>query len=352
MSDMHPSAFLADLEIKPATLRALATAIDDGALRWPIEHSPTRVLLTGMGSSWFAAQASALRMRRAGIAAVAELSSTEASWPPGDGLLTIGISASGGSAETLQFVEAHPGYVALTNTTGSAITTSASAVVPMLAGAEPGGVACRSFQHTLAALLVLEEQLTGVPLEVAARVRRAADATEWLLDHRPDWLPQAAELLDGPQGVWFLAPAERISSSLQSALMVREGPRRTSDGCETGDWSHVDVYLTKTHDYRAVVFTGGRHDAAAADWMRQRGTTALAVGGPFDAAQQVIRHPGDDDPIVRLLTEVVVAELIAHTWWSPGRWSRERQRARERARVPAPEGAGEAERSPVPTIQG
>ena len=153
-------------------------------------------------------------------------------------------------------------------------------------------------------------------------------------------------------GVWFLAPAERISSSLQSALMVREGPRRTSDGCETGDWSHVDVYLTKTHDYRAVIFTGGRHEAAAADWMRQRGTTALAVGGPFDAAQQVIRYPGDDDPIVSLLTEVLVAELIAPTWWSQsvGRRSRERQRANS-GRVPAPEGAGEAERSPVPTIE-
>lgn len=316
MSDMHPSAFLADLEVKPAALRSLAAAIDDGEVRWPIEQPPTRVLLTGMGSSWFAAQASALRLRRAGIVAVAELSSTEASWPPGNGLLTVGISASGGSAETLQFLEAHPGYVALTNTTGSAITTSASAVVPMLARAEPGGVACRSFQHTLAALLVLEEQLTGVSLDVAGRVRRAADATEWLLDHRPDWLHEAAELLDGPHGVWFLAPAERISSSLQSALMVREGPRRVSDGCETGDWSHVDVYLTKTLDYRAVVFAGRGHDAAAAEWMRQRGTTAVAVGGSFDGARQVIRHPGDDDPVVALLTEVLVAELIASTWWS------------------------------------
>ena len=38
--------------------------------------------------------------------------------------------------------------------------------------------------------------------------------------------------------------------------MVREGPRRAADGCETGDWNHVDVYLTKTLDYRALMFTG------------------------------------------------------------------------------------------------
>lgn len=317
MSDMDAATFLADLEMKPAVLRALADAVDEGALRWPIHAAPHRVLLTGMGSSFFAAQSAALRMRRASIDAVAELSSTEASWPAASDTLTVGISASGGSAETLQFLTAHPGYVALTNVADSTITREASGVVPMLAGTEAGGVACRSFQHTLIALLVLEEQLAGVGLDVARRVRHSADATEWLLHHRADWLPEAAERLDGPNGVWFLAPAERISSALQSALMVREGPRRPSDGCETGDWSHVDVYLTKTLDYRAVVLAGGRHDAAAAAWMRQRGSTAVAVGAPFDGAQQVIRYLGDDDPIVSMLTEVLVAELVAATWWSP-----------------------------------
>jgi fructoselysine-6-P-deglycase FrlB-like protein len=319
MSEMDPSAFVSDLEAKPSALRDVAVAIDEGALRWPIEPVPTRVLLTGMGSSWFAAQSAALRLRRAGVAAVAELSSTDGSWPASDDLLTVGISASGGSAETLQFVGAYPGFVALTNTPGSHITEAASAVVPMLAGPEVSGVACRSFQHTLLALLVLEEQLTGASLSIAAHARVAADATDWLLDRRDDWLPEAAERLDGPHGLWFLAPAERISSSLQSALMVREGPRRAADGCETGDWSHVDVYLTKTLEYRAVVYAGGRHDAAAAEWMRGRGTTAVAVGAPFDAAQQTIRYPGDDDPIVALLTETLVAELLAATWWGqPG----------------------------------
>ncbi|MGE3587248.1 MAG: SIS domain-containing protein [Ilumatobacteraceae bacterium] len=317
MSEMDPATFLSDLEAKPRALREVAVAIDDGAMQWPIEGLARRVLLTGMGSSWFAAQSAALRLRRAGIAAVAELSSTEASWPPSDDLLVVGISASGGSAETLQFVEAYPGHVALTNTPGSSITAAASAVVPMLARPEVSGVACRSFQHTMLALLVLEEQLTGAALSVAARARAAADASEWLLDRRNAWLPELSERLDGPHGVWFLAPAERISSSLQSALMVREVPRRPADGCETGDWSHVDVYLTKTLDYRAVVYAGGRHDAAAATWMRERETTAVAVGAPFEAAQQTIRYPGDDDPIVALLTETLVAELLAATWWSP-----------------------------------
>jgi glutamine---fructose-6-phosphate transaminase (isomerizing) len=98
--------------------------------------------------------------------------------------------------------------------------------------------------------------------------------------------------------------------------MVREGPRRRADACETGDWSHVDVYLTKTLDYRAVVFTGSRHEAAAAEWMHQRRSTSVAVGGAFPGARVEVRYPGDDEPTVALLTEVVVAELVAASWWA------------------------------------
>ena len=316
MSDMDATAFLADLQAKPRVLRALAEAVDDGALRWPLDGTPSRVLLTGMGSSFFAAQSVALRLRRAGVAAVAELSSADASWPPAPGTLVVGISASGGSVETLGFVAGHPGYTALTNVAGSPITAGAAHVVPMLAEPEPGGVACRSFQHTLVALLALEEQLTGVDLGLAARVRRCADASEALLTEQA-WLDDVAGALDGPHGVYVIAPSDRISSALQGALMVREGPRRPADGCETGDWSHVDVYLTKTLDYRALLFPGSAHDAAARDWLVQRGATLVTVGAgePSDAAQ--VRFPGDDDAVVALLTEVLVPELLAARWWAP-----------------------------------
>lgn len=319
---MDPARFLADLEAKPARLRELARLADDGALHWPddLVAGASRVLLAGMGSSWFAAQVAALRMRRLGLAAMAELASVEASWPPRGDLLVVGISASGASVETLEFVQGHGGVsrvVALTNVEGSTVTEHAAGVVLMHAGPEEGGVACRSYQHTLVALLALEEQLGGVDLGLAAAVRATADACEHLLGTRDRWLPGVLDALDGGAGVWALAPAERIGSALQGALMVREGPRRLADGCETGDWSHVDVYLTKTLDYRALVFPGSRYDAAAADWMTQRGSTAVAVGGEFPAATLTVRYPGDDDPLVSLLAEVLVPELVAATWWHP-----------------------------------
>ena len=177
-------------------------------------------------------------------------------------------------------------------------------------------MACRSFTHTLVALLALELQLAGQPTQLAHTVRAAATATVHLLDHRTDWLATTDELLNGPDGTWLLAPAERVSSALQGALMLREGPRRPAVGCETGDWSHVDVYLTKTLDYRALVFPGSRWDTQAADWLTQRASTVVAVGRPFPGARFVVEYPDADEPLVALIVETTVAELVAARWWA------------------------------------
>ena len=100
--------------------------------------------------------------------------------------------------------------------------------------------------------------------------------------------------------------------------MFREGPRLRADACETGDWLHVDVYLTKPLDYRAVVFTGSRFDADVMRWMRERdGSSGVRGRGPR-AASTTIRYLGDGDPDLALVTEVVVAELVAAERWRTG----------------------------------
>lgn len=71
--------------------------------------------------------------------------------------------------------------------------------------------------------------------------------------------------------------------------MMREVPRRPACASETGDRSHVDVYLSKTLDYRAL------------------------------------RYAGDEDDDVALVVETLVGELLAAAWseadpsygWSP-----------------------------------
>lgn len=314
MSDQ--AGFRADIDLVPQWLEALAAAVDEPSV-WPISAIPRRLLLLGMGSSHFAAQVCARRMRAAGIDAVAELSSVATTWPAAPDLTVVAISAGGSSIETLQAIDAHIGtsrVIALTNVVDSELATRCDAVVPMRAGVEAGGVACRTYRNTIGCLLALESQLVARP-SPADPLRRAAEATADLLQRAPAWLADVLECADAADGLWLLAPAERISSALQGALMVREGPRRRADGCETGDWSHVDVYLTKTLDYRAIVYTGSRRDGDAARWLEQRGSTSVAVGGIFPGARFQVRYAGDDDARVALLTEPLIAELVACEWW-------------------------------------
>ena len=307
---MNPDLFLADLQEKPDRLRALDL---DGC--WDFVTGRPPVLLLGMGSSHYADQVAAARLRAAGIPAVAELASSDLLPRVRPGTLVIAVSASAGSAETVDAV-ARLGvpFVALANKSGR-LTEFAERTVWMQAGEERGGVACRSFQHTLILLLELVRRLTGAP---ATPLDKTIEAVEHLLASEEDWRPRLDELLLGPHGTHIVAPARRISSAYQSALMLREGPRLPAVGCETGDWSHVDVYLTKTTDYRMLLLGGSRWDAQLLDWTRQRGSTVVSLGHEIPDATYTLRHPHDDNDDVRLLTETLVAELIAARAWASG----------------------------------
>ena len=282
-----------------------------------------RVVLLGMGSSAYAGGVAAARMRARGLVASSELASSQLLPDWGEGTLVVATSASGGSAETLDALDRLPESVhtvALTNTAGSAITQRCDAVVDLAAEPEVGGVACRSYQHTLALLLALECHLTGAVTDALAHaVALSADASAYLLDTESDWRLEVSEPLLGPSGVYLAAPADRFCSAQQGALMLREGPRLPAVGCETGDWSHVDVYLTKTLDYRLLVFAGSEWEAQLAEWTTERGSTVVGVGGVVPGTQYNLRYPGDGDDTVRLLTEVLVPELIAARAWQAQR---------------------------------
>jgi fructoselysine-6-P-deglycase FrlB-like protein len=322
----RPAAFLEDLLAKPAALGRLADALAVPGAFDGVPREPSRIVLLGMGSSRYAAEVTAARLRSHGVAASAELASASLGTAAGPGTLVIAISATGRSRETLDALERHRGRsrtVALTNDAASPLAHAADVVLDLAAGEERSGVACRTFQHTLLVLRALEAVLTWDQTEIRGLVERVASATQDLLARRSDWLPEVSAALDGPDGVHVLAPAERWSSALQSALMVREGPRRPATGSETGDWSHVDVYLTRTLDYRALLYLGARYDAQAIEWLTRRRATWVAVGGHAPGAAATVRYRGDDDGEVALATETLVAELVAQQWWAadpePGR---------------------------------
>lgn len=307
---MRPDLFAEDLEAIPERLDGLAGRLEAGD---PWDGLDSRQpLITGMGSSAYAARTAAGWLRAAGIGATVELASTDPGWPGGDGTSAVLISASGGSAETLERAKRLlPGTqrVALVNREDSALAREADLIVPMSAADETGEVACRTYRHTIALLLALGEDRRRIAQDCHA----AAVLTRSLLADL-SWLDAIDEVLAPAETTYWIAPESRVGSALQSALMVREIPRRRAVGCETGDWSHVDVYLTLTTDYRCVVFTGSRWDEQAVDWLRKRGSHVVSVGQPL-ALPGEVHLPLSGSPIARMLAEPLIAELLALRWW-------------------------------------
>jgi fructoselysine-6-P-deglycase FrlB-like protein len=317
---MDPQLFAEDLAAKPQALTDLASWLA-GSDPWGVLPMASRFVLVGMGSSYYAASVAAARLRHQGVNAVAELASSELLPAPDGHTVVIAVSAGGGSRETVAAIESYLGHapvVLLTNAPGSALAGRVEGVVDLHAGVEAGGVACRSFQHTLALLLALESRLARPALDVVGLVERSAVAAADLLARRDEWLPEVRRLLVGPHGTHVVAPARRLSSAQQSALMLREGPRVPAYACETGDWSHVDVYLTKTTDYRMLLLAGSPWQDELVRWTAERGSTVVAVGADVEGATMSLRYAGDEDDGVRLLSEVLVAELLAADLWAAG----------------------------------
>lgn len=319
---MKHDGFLADVLRAPAVLEALLDAYDGAGspLRGLPGDPAGRVVLTGMGSSCFAAATMAARLRTAGVDAVAELASTGSPSPPRVGTLAVGISASGSTPETVEALGRHRGRsltVAVTNDPSSPLAAAADVVLPLHAGVEEGGVACLTFQATLAVLHLLAGRLLGSAPTVAD-LRPAVEAAVALRDSRQSWLPELCALLEGAASIHTIAPAERLSSALQSALMLREGPRLQAHGHETGDWLHVDVYLAKRPGYAALLFGGSRFDGKVMRCLTDRGSTAIAVGRRLDGAALTIPFPSAEDPLVQALVETGVAELAAAELWRRG----------------------------------
>ena len=306
---MNQPGFERDILSEPDVLADMLDAYEarSSPLRGVDLAGARRVVMLGMGSSAFAAQMACVALRGRGVDAHAELASTAAPFPPSRDTVAIGISASGTSEETVEAFRRHAGVsrtIAITNYPERALAEGADHVLPLLAGVEEGGVSCKSFQTTLAVLALLG----GAP---AGALRPAVPAARAIIDSRGSWLDELVSRITGCHTLYTIAPVERLSSALESALMFREGPRIAADATETGDWLHVDVYLTKHPGYTALLFTGSRSDDGVMEWVRVRSSSVVAIGSALEGAAQVVPVPAP----LAWLVETMVAELAAAALW-------------------------------------
>lgn len=297
MSADRVTQFGADIADGPVALERL---LDDW--RTPDLRGRERFVFTGLGSSRYAALVVATALQTRGGDAWVEHASTSNPTEPADEQVLVAISASGRTREVVDAATEHRGrslVVAVTNVVSSPLAAVADVVLPLHAGEEMSGIACRTFRATIAALALV----TGVA--EPAGLRPAVEGLRSLIDARATWLPPMADAFDGAPAIDVLADASLLGLAEQAALMLREAPRLPAHAAETGDWLHTGVYLALP-GHRALLFPGAAADADVLATIQRRGGQ-VASGPPSSA--------GAGDPIPRAVVDSVVAELLACELW-------------------------------------
>jgi len=320
---------VADLERIPAILRALAIAEVPGFLVRAGVPAPSHVVLTGLGSSRFAALAVQPTMQAAGLHVVVEHASTSQPVPVGPGVLVVAVSSSGRTAETVaaatraRIARAH--VIGVTNDQVSPLAAAADEIYPLAAGVEASGVASATYAATVAALVRLAATLV-VGIDARGVLAGAADAADQALASRSSWLTAAADTLDGGTPIHVLADAAALGTAEQAALLFREAPRLDADATDSGDWLHTGIY-TALPGYRAVLLAGTPYDDELIATIQRRGGRIISIGqtraGMAEIADIGVPLPADAlaDVLVRALVEPVVTTALAAELWRRARGS-------------------------------
>jgi glucosamine--fructose-6-phosphate aminotransferase (isomerizing) len=254
-------SFERHLREQPGRLRALARQLAGPAcpLCSPASRrllGSSRVVLTGMGSSFYACYPAYLRMAQAGrpvtLWETAELLHFAAGAIDA-GTLVIAVSQSGETVEIVSLLERLPRsqpVLGITNVPGSTVGRRADLLLEL--GAEPGSYATtQTYVNSLAWLLgvmhaALEESLEAF----AAAVEQAAAALESLIEQSFS----RADLTLSPGGhLVFLARGPSLASAQQAALLSHEVAGRGAAALSAASFRHGPLEMAGP-GLQAVVF--------------------------------------------------------------------------------------------------
>jgi glutamine---fructose-6-phosphate transaminase (isomerizing) len=206
--------------------------------------SPARIVLTGMGSSFFALHPLHLRLVAHGMACcLVETSELVHSQPAllAPDTLVVAVSQSGQSAETLRLLEmAGRGFriVGVTNTGESPLAHKAQAILLTHAD-EEATVACKTSSATLVALHWLGALLLGEDLGSArAELEPAAAAVGAYLGAWRDHVEWLAARLDGVRDIFLAGRGASLAAAGMGGLIVKEATHLHAEGLSAAALRH------------------------------------------------------------------------------------------------------------------
>ena len=249
------SDYLPDILGQPQALQSALAGFDPAPLASLAERLRrgefNRVILTGMGASYYAAYPAWLILAGAGLPAwlldTSELLHSAQPLITPHSLLWI-VSQSGKSPEAqallASLAHGRPRLVlTTTNNPASPLAQQSGLVLPLHTG-EEHGAATRTYVNTLAvtqlAALALTAQDLGAPRRA---IQEAAHAIERYLEHWEQVVESMATLLPAPDRLIAVGRGASLAAACDGALVLKEAARANAEGMSVGLFRHGPLEL-------------------------------------------------------------------------------------------------------------
>jgi glutamine---fructose-6-phosphate transaminase (isomerizing) len=291
-----------------------------------------RVVLTGMGSSYWACRPLYLRLLSAGLTPAmietSELIHYERDWLTPD-TLVIAVSQSGRSVEIvrlLECVQPPAKLIGVTNTADSPLAARSTAALLMRAGAEYT-VSCKTYLATLLALEWLGDLLCGS--DSAPLLNEARAAVEPLRNYLRQWPAHVGQLmpaLAGVNDIFIVGRGTSLSAAETGGLILKESTHYHAEGLSSASFRHGPFEMLNDAVF-VLVLEGDARSAAfsrklAAD-VRQAGARSALVSPEAEGVFRIPKCPERIRPLMEILpVEMLTLALAAMKGREPGRFER------------------------------
>lgn len=304
-------------------LAKLASRVDSGKF--------TRIVLTGMGSSFHALHPLHLVLVDRGITSLMVETSELVHYQSrlfDSKTLIIAVSQSGQSAEVIRLLEANAGkspLLAVTNTPDSPLARQAEAAVVTSAGKE-FSVSCKTYLTALMALKWVGDVFCGSNLrETREDLKQASPAVAGYLEHWKDFTEQLARGLSGVRHLFFVGRGPSLAAVEMGALIVKEADHFHAEGMSCAAFRHGPFEML-SKETMVLVFAGAKRtrelNLRLLQDIREQSGRAELVGQEGHFAPCILPNvPGSVVPIMEALpVQMVTLALAAQSGREPGRF--------------------------------
>ena len=287
------TTLMEEIAQQPAVLSGLRKfytspgAIPSKVLRATVKHWPPTVVITGMGSSMYAAYPAQAYLNSLGIRALiwetGELVDHHRKFLGADILLVV-VSQSGETAEVLQLLGALPGkegLVAICNMETSSLARRATLLLPMMAG-RPAPVGTKTYTCAVAVLMYLAVAIARKPPHpLTQALMQAIENQEKIIERHHELIPSTVEFFNKPHYTALLSRGADLASVYQGALLFKEVAKMGAEPMSAAQFRHGPMeIIDPTHRY--IIF------ARQSEIRPKR----KADPGLFKLAEDIRKHGG------------------------------------------------------------